>query len=331
MCISPMAGLQTGDHCTNKVVNMYRKLIGWVILAVILTSCASKQSLSNIPQTDIVYQADHKVFNTDPPGSIGFVNADGSGNMIISLSDIATQPMVIDNGRTLVLKLTNTPNLIDYGYPEFITNSPNKYLVCNWEIPPMQYSMPVPNSKYIIGFSYQQNIFLADRQTCRIKKYIWGSPFNSNYNKGIFIGMATPSNDGREIVFDAGKRGNERQIYILDLKSGKVDQTGITGFLPTFSPDDRQIAYFYDNSLFISNSDGSEQKSILTFSPPFSDYSNGLTPIPFWSPDGKWILYHKCINTECIQRKDFDIFKVNVETGEEVLIVKAGLYPTWIK
>jgi Tol biopolymer transport system component len=56
-------------------------------------------------------------------------------------------------------------------------------------------------------------------------------------------------------------------------------------------------------------------------------------PKPIWSPDGNWLVYHKCEledpERECLYLEDYVIYKVNVHTGEEVKIIEGGLNPYW--
>ncbi len=57
-------------------------------------------------------------------------------------------------------------------------------------------------------------------------------------------------------------------------------------------------------------------------------------PIPSWSPDGEWLVYHKCtvpveIGASCTYAEDYAIFIVNVATGEETLLIEGGLNPYW--
>ena len=44
---------------------------------------------------------------------------------------------------------------------------------------------------------------------------------------------------------------------------------------------------------------------------------------PEWSPDGQWLVYHLWEN------KQYNIHKLNLETGEDEVIFEGGLYPHW--
>ena len=110
----------------------------------------------------------------------------------------------------------------------------------------------------------------------------------------------------------------------------KVTEVLEGGYNPSLSPDEKKIAYVGSNGIYIANADGTGKKLLVPISISYELYK-GLDPHPFWSPDGTTLIYHKCHNTVCKDVTDFSIYKVNVNTGDEVKIVDGGLYPVWIK
>ncbi|HMB23559.1 MAG TPA: hypothetical protein VKP08_12035 [Anaerolineales bacterium] len=51
-----------------------------------------------------------------------------------------------------------------------------------------------------------------------------------------------------------------------------------------------------------------------------------------WSPDGKWLVYHKWVGTDYNTGTDPSsnaIYKLNIKTGEEIKILDGGIYPYW--
>jgi Tol biopolymer transport system component len=54
-------------------------------------------------------------------------------------------------------------------------------------------------------------------------------------------------------------------------------------------------------------------------------------PFPSWSPDGKWLVYHRCSKPECALIDDYDIYKVEIATGIEYKIIEHGVFPDWKK
>jgi Tol biopolymer transport system component len=87
--------------------------------------------------------------------------------------------------------------------------------------------------------------------------------------------------------------------------------------LPAWSKDGEWLAYnFMDGSsgslpLYVSKKDGSGQKSLGVKS----------NDTPAWSPDGEWLVYER----------DTNIYKFNLQTGQEIKIFEGGASPDWRK
>lgn len=79
-------------------------------------------------------------------------------------------------------------------------------------------------------------------------------------------------------------------IFQISCKENEVDPPIDTpdttllaeeGYEPAWSPDGNEIAYIYDNSLYVMNSDGSNKRELAT----------DIMEPPIWSPSGDYILY----------------------------------------
>lgn len=104
-----------------------------------------------------------------------------------------------------------------------------------------------------------------------------------------FDGFASPSPDGRQIVFYSGRDG-DYEIYIMN-RDGS-DQRRLTASRgrdasPAFSPDGRWIAFESDRNgsydLFVMRPDGSDLRKLT------SGADNDFFPV--FSPDGQWLLF----------------------------------------
>jgi Tol biopolymer transport system component len=98
------------------------------------------------------------------------------------------------------------------------------------------------------------------------------------FDKLRFALYVAPSPDGSRIAYSDGY-----EITIQSLLTGTRSTLAFRATFPVFSPDGRRLAFLADNSIMISDLDGSPPKSfgVGNFSP-----DAGLT----WLPDGQWLL-----------------------------------------
>ena len=105
-----------------------------------------------------------------------------------------------------------------------------------------------------------------------------------------YVGGPTWSPDGRSLAFYAQRARGSFQIFVLDLRQGRVRQlthcTEDGCVYPDWSRDGR-IAYsdFY-GGIYVMNPNGSGRRKLYT----------GLVNVvrgPKWSPDGRWIVFEQ--------------------------------------
>jgi Tol biopolymer transport system component len=118
----------------------------------------------------------------------------------------------------------------------------------------------------------------------------------------------------------------------LDLATG-LETDMVRGINPSWSPDGSTIAYIQANGIYLMNADGTAQRQLINRGlgdpRPGVQIVSTLISIPRWSSDGQWIVYHRCdTSATCLVNKN-TIYKVNVETGQEIKIVDGGGYPCW--
>ncbi len=128
-----------------------------------------------------------------------------------------------------------------------------------------------------------------------------------------------------------------QESQILVSEKGNYYKTGF--FAPSISPNGKWVVYTASDGLYLINLKKNQSHRIVKakFNYRFAEGDTwvnwrNLPPIPSWSPDSKWIVYHRCmlpLPTPCKNVADFNIYKVNIETGEEVLLVEGGLNPYW--
>ena len=83
------------------------------------------------------------------------------------------------------------------------------------------------------------------------------------------------SPDGRELLYDAGRR-----IVVVNADGTGVRSVLPRGRWPVWSPDGREVVFVSYEDVFVVNSDGSD---------PHKVGSHAGTPS--WSPDGRWVIY----------------------------------------
>jgi Tol biopolymer transport system component len=94
------------------------------------------------------------------------------------------------------------------------------------------------------------------------------------------------SPDGSMLAFSSDRDG-DREIYVLEVKTGTVRQLtrnrGIADWSPTWAPTGASIAFVrtWKGRLFVMRADGSRQKPLTAAHRRYQD--------PAWSPDGKRI------------------------------------------
>lgn len=300
-----------------------------LILSLFLFGCVTKQV--EFPQTDIVYQAIDSHDYGEPTNKIvGFINADGSNDVTIRLQIRPSRPVFSkEDGGLLFLDAKNNTDVFGYaGEPVFLTET-GKYKTCDIPGGGYDYSFAIPDTKDILVNS-DHGLVAVDINTCEVVK-TFVEP--TNETGFLFIASAHISQLGSKIVFaaDWGVRGakNMARIMILDFQTGEINEMSSTGGNPTLSPDDLQLAYMGIDGIYVSDIQSQNKRLLVPIELRPVELAE-RSPYPFWSPDGKWLVYHKCINNSCYRLEDFSIFKVNVDTGVETKIKDGGMFPIWI-
>jgi RNA polymerase sigma factor (sigma-70 family) len=141
----------------------------------------------------------------------------------------------------------------------------------------------------------------------------------------IFSGSPAWSHDGNRIVFDAtpGTQWQLSRLMSIEVRDGRPIFTDLgPGDGPTFSPDDRRIAFLLnagadprsEAGVWVMNADGSERRRV------------GEWGVPFWSPDGREFL----INSASNPTKSM-VINLDSKTGGILKVAghKIFSYPNW--
>jgi Tol biopolymer transport system component len=126
-------------------------------------------------------------------------------------------------------------------------------------------------------------------------------------------------------------------LMALIVETAEVRHVG-EGIAPAWSADGQWVAYTGVDGIYLVRPTGTDQRLLVEYLNPEGDgrpaYSGDWPPLASWSPNSGHLVYHKCIlerrkRADCRLLDDYAIFKVNVETGEEIKILDGGLNPYW--
>lgn len=134
--------------------------------------------------------------------------------------------------------------------------------------------------------------------------------------------------------------GDDRFIVIREM-SGESQWTIGIGDYPVWSRNSQWLAYVGTDGIYTYNVlEKLEPRQVISYPNLFDKRDRTYTardyweipPEVSWSPDGKWLVYHKWHGTDPYIAGDPKynaIYKLNIETGEEIKIIDGGMYPYW--
>ena len=320
----------------------------WVVLCLWIGGCQQFRPVEQVeplPDLEIVFQT--LASESDSGGnSLGFTDADGNVVANLPFPPMRSLPPVYpawtSDHAMIVFGSLHTPKYLhtvladgrvfryDYDYgPLFSTYSR---------------SMPVRDTHQVVFASYDNagpvdtismSIHRGDLDTREIvQTYVHLKPTGG---KGIGLEVGTNPMHNQLLVYRRSVL-EKQEILMLDTATGQetvLVAANVKEFLgfPAFSPDGTSVAYMADDGLYVLSAMAEDTQPRRIIALPNSTARNHRwPPAPSWSPDGQWLVYHRC-SEDCSYRftkiESFSIFKVNVETGEELLLVEGGLNPYW--
>jgi len=316
----------------------------WLYLlfsAFFLVQCLPIQAVNQpLPDRDIVFQLDTH-YTGGGEDRIGFINADGSGETYLYTVKVAAvvEPIWTDDGNLLLF--VNPADYIEGITQEgFRMRLEGSYWVPNIS--------PIHGKEEVLIESSHEDRYVIKRidlnsgevlEIYQVCKYKIDDPDDTP--EGISLGTNNLYN--QQLLYErwwvSEKSVIHAELIVLNtdtnerhiLLENRGDEQNTPYIMnPAFSLDGQWIAYTANDGIYLIRSDGSENHQIVKSEIVNLGY---WPPVASWSPDGQWIVYHRCMLNDkesCRYNvEDSTIFKYNIETGEEIPLVEGGVNPYW--
>lgn len=291
-----------------------------------------QRTVLSIPRRDIVYQTYVTGSLKDRDGKIGFVNRDGSRKEVITVASkgsVVHSPMV--EGGMLLFLVDDWPEII-HGGALWIYHQ-GKAFSCDLRL--AWRPSRVGHTKQYVGQHLWLDdggigLFRLDQKGCHFDHDLF-SPAEMR-SLGITAVSGFHTEDKILLVGE--------HAYVYELHTQQMESLALPPMTQCrLSPDDRQIACVKDEGgsawIYVFWADGLSLR-LKRHWPSKELPSTGVRDLS-WSPDGKEIVYHRCVDEqECGVVGDpknlqtMGIYRLNLDTGEEELVTTGGIMPYWI-
>ncbi len=292
-----------------------------LLVIIILTGCQAKWS-QPFPNADIVYQSDSRDLSL-----ISFINSDGSNPVVLDVGDYLITPAWAIDGKR-IYGLAKSGVYIDRGYPAYWESNGTFKECRQWfNFSQIEHIILADGTEQALIMS-SKSLLIVDNEKCDLIEVVLDFT-----NRGeLSLRGFSYRTDGQWLLYglERTKDVYERTYQINKVKINALQEVEmVEGINPSWSSDGSQIAYVQADGIYVMNADGSQPRQLISHN--FVD-SHGIfgviPPIPQWSPDGKWIVYHRCDTYSCIVYEN-TIYKVEVSSGSEVKLIYGGGYPDW--
>lgn len=305
------------------------KFLVIILLGIGLNACRSTWQ-KPIPKGEIIYQGD--IVNQSPHYQLGFVDSNGENNQLIMTTRQFSKPVWSSDGN-FIYGLTDSTGP-DYGYPAYWDLQKGKLGVCSKDLP---YSIQIhgagnPENPYEVILQDAFTIIKMDLSNCNTVQVFVDN--ETKHGGNLIIGASySPLQRGIFYGFLINPTTPQYQLMYLDLQNDIETKVG-EGINPTWAPDGSKVAYIGIDGLYIGKFEENKFTTQKIIDRPFFDPSeiggaNTLTPEPAWSPDSQWLIYHRCETTKTCKWEETGIYIINVNGGDEELILKGGRFPNW--
>jgi hypothetical protein len=316
----------------------------WVLVVVAVLSGCNCRVTEPLPAADIVFQT---ATSDDRPYSLGFLGADGENLKYIEvrlyIGGAPIYPAQTSDGTLLAFcgshgssdpmsAITSEGHLVKY--EGFCGGGGSR-------IAPVRGSHQVVIAEPYTGGSHKDiksHIQLLDLDA----KVVAQTYLTTT---GVYLEVGTNALHDANLIYVRGweEEGGHSIEELVSLNTETQEETVLVSeekdrlASPAISPNGQWVAYTTDDGIYVVSVDGGEPWRVVEACVEWRD-SGGYDwwiawpPAPSWSPDSQWLVYHRCTrpcSESCQDTEDYSVFKTNVGTGEEVLLVEGGLNPYW--
>jgi hypothetical protein len=304
---------------------MKNNIILFTICLCLACSSGCRFSGNQFPNSLIVYQT-----GDFEKHQVGFINPDGSNNVIYGGEAYLINPTFSLDGKS-IYGLERRWQATLSGYPAYWTSHGD--FMCSWFIYSQIQDIGTEHNLNLVLIAKTREIQIADLVNCKIQETL----VDYSHRGELSIYGAQLSPDKKWLVYGLETDLDMTKPPLYQIV--KVDMDTLTptildiGINPAISPDGTRIAYLKPNGIYIMNMDGTQSKIVIVRNFVNSQVAFGAVdaPMPRWSADGEWLVYHRCEKYECPVVSDNAIYKVNLLSGIEENIIDGGVYPDWRK
>ena len=309
------------ENMKEKNKNSCYKNIGKILVPIfMLTACYPRDAYPDFSMDmhPIVFQL--WGVEGENSGGLGLINTDGTDVKTYPNNRISRMPAWSPDGEEiLVLYPWGT---FHYGYLGII----NKEIRCKDEgvfYERMRWGSDHEILREHIEYPkdelYIREIILWDIETCSISRVLYQETtqdlfkyFDLSVNGDIAFTRETKQGSIVSIF-----QSDQKLLFLISV-----------GFGATWSPDGMRIVFTGAEGLYIADGEGqSIQKAVdLTGYYPVVDGSidwDEWPPMAVWSPDGRFLLFHRR------NGGTYELVKFEIATKVETVIYQGGMYPDW--
>lgn len=271
------------------------------------------------------------------PYELLFIQPDGSNIQTAAMKENFVKPVWSANGKR-IFGLSNPdwmPAYEEIGYPAYWDIENNHFVRCDRDMIYFNQIEEYQNSdnpaEVILYDGNAKEFILFDIDTCQEIEQLGEITDQSG---STLISGFTFSAVTQELVYGEIFRPKDGQpgfrLMRVNLNTGEKDVL-VEGINPVWSPDGTQIAYVGLEGLYLLDLITNQSRLFVQID-SFATWNDGnhwmIAPQPRWSPDGKWLVLHKCMSERCVV-SETQILKIRVADGLLETIHVGGKFPSW--